>query len=530
MSSSTQQEGDGERFDVVIVGSGPVGSGVARELRDRAPKARVLLVEAGPAISEPRGRHVKTIVDDVQRKIAQVASQGPYQVEYEPLIGPPVSSGGRVPERPGLYVLGDRAIGADGTGMPAAAMSTNVGGMGAHWSCACPTPGGTEVIEFLPADEVAEEFDRARELLSVTADAFVGAPLSKEVQTALGGIYDNGRAQERQVQPMPLAIQVDHERRYWVGTDVILQEQSASAEFFELRTETVALRVVVDDDGRATGVLLRDRRDGTETIVQAQAVVVAGDALRSPQLLFASGIRPAALGRYLNDQPEVIDIVQLADELIPQDAQAAPAKPSGQVEQFSGVTWIPFDDDTFAMHGQIVQMDAGPVAIDTGKVWPGSIVGIGLFACKDIQSQDRVEFSEQETDWLGLPKMTIHYTLTDRDRANIAAMFEQADRIASALGRRLGDGPIELAAGSSLHYQGSVRMGAVDDGTSVCDTVGRVWGTKNVYVAGNGVIPTPTACNPTLTSVALGVRTARAIADDLTSAQTAAVGSTKADS
>jgi choline dehydrogenase-like flavoprotein len=69
--------------------------------------------------------------------------------------------------------------------------------------------------------------------------------------------------------------------------------------------------------------------------------------------------------------------------------------------------------------------------------------------------------------------------------------------------------------GSSLHYQGTVRMGAQDDGNSVCDRHSRVWGTQNLYVAGNGVIPTSTACNPTLTSVALAVIGAHEVAGQL---------------
>jgi choline dehydrogenase-like flavoprotein len=264
---------------------------------------------------------------------------------------------------------------------------------------------------------------------------------------------------------------------------------------------------VLVEDGRAVGVRLRDRATGSVSVVRAGYVVVAGDALRTPQLLFASGLRPRALGRYLNEHPQVSIIAEVHGLDGAEDGAGGDAVPSG-------VTWIPYEGERYPFHGMLTRIDPATVADADGSGRASNpLVSVHLFTAQEPRSGNRLEFSDTERDWIGMPAMTIHHTLDDADRVTLAEAAAEAMRLSKVLG-----GPAEgeavwvLPSGSSLHYQGTVRMGACDDGTSVCDRTGRVWGVDNLYVAGNGVIPTRSAANPTLTSVALSVIGARDIA------------------
>src|SRR5262249_41737080 len=156
-----------------------------------------------------------------------------------------------------------------------------------------------------------------------------------------------------------------------------------------LRPDTVCRRLVTDG-ARVTGAVLDDRaRDRSETIA-AGVIVVAADALRTPQLLWASDIRPAALGHYLNDQPQLIATV-----LGRRGGEGGPS-----------FLWVPFDDSGHPHHGQVMQLEATSLDLLDGSVRDQSghmPMVLSWFCRKEIRFEDRVEFSAGELDGYGLP-------------------------------------------------------------------------------------------------------------------------------
>lgn len=500
--------------DVAIVGSGPTGAAYARILSEEAPTASIAMFEVGPTVSDPPGAHVKNIADPDERAHAQLLSEGPDAQDDGERVGGIVKTAARR-ARPGTYLL-DSGYQVDGEdGLPVAAFSSNVGGMAAHWTGACPRPNDSERIAFLDAEGVLDELlSEGERLLGVTTGAFDASPHAPLVRGRLAAAADEGRDEHERVQRMPLAVhRRDDGQLVWSGSDVVLGEPTRANPNFALHDESLVTRLLIDD-GRAVGVQVTDLRSGESHQIRARFVVVAGDALRTPQLLWASGIRPDALGRYLNDQAQIVFAVRIRD-FVPAAGSEGEARTG--LSEYSGVTWVPFTDAE-PFHGQVMQLDASPVALaEDDPAAPGSIVGLGLFCAKDLQASDRVAFSDDAVDGYGMPAMTLHYTLSAADHATIDRAKAEIVRLGTAIGEPLDDRPFMMPLGASLHYQGTTRMGEADDGDSVCGPDSQVWGVPGLFVAGNGVIPTSTACNPTLTSVALSVRGARSIASALAS-------------
>jgi choline dehydrogenase-like flavoprotein len=489
--------------DVVIVGSGPAGATYARMITDDAPHATVLLVDAGPAITTPPGRHSSTIGDASDRIRAKAMSQGPFESDDETTDAS--ASDQELPglRGDGLFLLSDGN--ADTGDFPAASASSNVGGMGSHWACCCPPPNGTERIDFIAGRDLDRAYLQANRLLDVSAVRF-DTPVNRYVQAALGPLFNPGRSTDLAVQQMPVAGSLDGGRPVLHGPAVILHDiLERPGGNTTLLQNTRARRVLVDQ-GHARGVELEDVGTGRTATVRAKWVVVAADALRTPQLLYASGIKPPALGRHLNEHAMLTMMVELSrTDLEPSTStEGGYALTNGPFASAGdGITWIPFAGEGFPCSVQILHINPGTLppslrARTTGR----PVIAVAAFVAKDVGWDDRVKFSDTELDWAGLPKMSIHYRLTALDQSRIAASLSAVARIAS-IGSPLFDQAMSLPAGSSLHYQGTYRIGSANDGTNVCKPNSEVWEVANLFLAGNGLIPTETAANPTLTSVAL---------------------------
>ncbi|WP_159499910.1 GMC oxidoreductase [Microbacterium sp. 18062] len=488
--------------ELLIVGSGIMGAAVAAEVRRLRPHTRITMVEAGPLLGTVPAQHLHDVAEESERASYNANVAAGVQSMY---VG--AATAGHFSDRasaaPGLYAFG--ALGHRSDAMPAAASAWNVGGMGSRWTAACPTPWGSEIPTFISPAEWADDYDRTRRLLRVTTDRFGPTPAGSAVIDALTDAFGAVSAPGRGPQIMPMAVSGSSAgglRRTDPGR--IFPEIVAGSELFELIPDALARRILVDGD-RARGVEIADPTGATR-VVEASAVVVCADALRSPQLLFASGIRPPALGRYLNEHAFLTGRVFAEPGTL--GVGGVPIPRPG--EWMSDSLWLPHSGSAQPFHWQV---SVGPLYSDDLTDAVAMAVSISVYVPTTVRAESRIEFSDTETDAAGMPLAHIVYEYTDEDLALIERAREQQQRAFEAVGGAdaLAD-TLLLPPGSSLHYSGTVRMGAADDGTSVTDPEGRVWGVQGLYAAGNGVLPTAVVANVTPAGTVTAVRAGRSVA------------------
>ena len=458
--------------DVVIVGSGAGAAAVGGELARAG--LDVLLVEAGGAL-------------DSSRPGAHIQNTFPAEEQLETHYGPQVW-GDLVP-----FAHAKNRF----TAMRGALSIHSVGGMLSYWSHMCPVPDfETEGEPAVPAAEMQMLWQRALELLwadtSIEARGVRQARVLAAVRAGFPALPAG-----REVQQLAVAMRRNSQGQIeYAGADALLAPSPTGKTVRILEGHPV--RSIVLRGSRAVGLVAGNGRH--EVTVSAGAVVVAAGAVGTPQLLHASGVRPAALGRYLVDHTQLVSRVKLRDDLL----QGVPT------DDVPFSVWIPASSAR-EMHTQISRgwITSSPIlaGIDSRRT-----ADIGQFTGVDPNPDNRLAFSDQVEDGFGLPAVDVEFELSRADRDRAARMFADHYRVAETIA----DFGYALEAsfmppGTSLHLMGTHRMGALDDGTSVADSFGKVWGVDDLFVAGNGLISTRNSGNPTVNSVALALRVAQGV-------------------
>lgn len=442
--------------DVIIVGSGPLGTILARRLAEAG--RRVLVLEQGPPITQPPGSHLKEeprLQKDPDAYLAAVDAH----IHY---LNPD----------------------ADEDGLPGAYSTAAVGGQGTLWTANCPRASAAQRWDALTPAEWEAAYATAESILGVRDDQFSASTRQQRVAACLRPYL---AGMQREVIDQPMAGRCDDDGSVHFTSPQDILHASAAGDAIELRRGRVTS---LDHDGRRVGGVVVDG----ET-VGADAVVVAAGVFDTPRLLHAAGIRPRALGRYLTYHPLLVSQVVLAEDLyshesIPDDP------PRLQIPPTPSHPW-----------NTMVLRDFNPLppAAPDLDVPPNRLLELQLMCPVDIQAENRMTMGDDGS-------VRFHVPLAAADHDRMKAVREDANALGAHLGRfRSGCEPQWVGSPGFAHVMGGCRMGTVDDGTSVTDPAARVWGFENLYLATVGLIPTRVAVNPTLTAAALAIRTADAI-------------------
>ena len=292
----------------------------------------------------------------------------------------------------------------------------------------------------------------------------------------------------------------------------------------DLRPESHVIRVETDDQGLATGVTYIDA-DGLEQVQRARIVAVAGNAIETPRLLLnsAANLFPDGLANSSG---------QLGCNYMRHLTASVYAIFDRPVHMYRGETMAghiedeaPNDPSRGFVGGYYLQLLSLGVPFMAAFMDPGgwgreftsamegyeNMAGLWLVGEDMPQRTNRVTLNHDELDQYGQRVPNVHFD----DHPNDLAMREHAWHAGQALYESVGAlRTIRTPPYPATHNIGTARMSErPQDG--VVNAFGQTHDVPNLFVSDASQFTTGAAANPTLTIVALAIRQAEYITDQL---------------
>jgi len=294
---------------------------------------------------------------------------------------------------------------------------------------------------------------------------------------------------------------------------------------FELRPESMVVRINHDASGKATGVVYADA-NGVMHEQKARIVCVAGNSIESPRLLLnsASSMFPDGLANSSG---------QVGRNYMPHLTGAVYAIMPGEVNLHRGTQMAGIIRDesrhddrrgfvagyeletlpAFGMPGYPAYAKPGAWGREYARDIEAyrNVAGLWIVGEDLPQEINRVTLSDKVKDKNGMPVAHVH----KQDHANDKAMREHAWKQSTALYESLGARKVYTRMPfSSTHNLGTCRQSSKAS-TGVCNGFGQTHDVSNLFISDGSQFTTSAAENPTLTIVALAIRQAEYIRGEM---------------
>jgi choline dehydrogenase-like flavoprotein len=289
----------------------------------------------------------------------------------------------------------------------------------------------------------------------------------------------------------------------------------------------VVSQVDVGEDGNVSGVHYRTP-EGDDVLVTGTLYVIAANAIETPKLLLMSrneaapnGVANSSdqVGRNLCDHPwaRARGIANF-----PYGGSRGPNSVAGG----DNIRAVDTRGEYATYRFEVAHFVGNPATIAQGEIGNG-LVGKELWetvrhnAAHEVlvaalleqlpDPQNRVEPDWDNLDEIGLPRPKITYSVGDYTLDG----WEQAKPVFAEILGEVGVTDVQFSEPDGAgHLLATYRMGD-DPATSVTDSFGRAHDHPNLFLAGGGLFPTVGTANPTLTIVALALRAAEHIGNEL---------------
>lgn len=303
---------------------------------------------------------------------------------------------------------------------------------------------------------------------------------------------------------------------------------------FALLSDAVVSHVMVDNEGRASGVHYIDRTTHEHREARAKIVVLAASTLESTRILLNSTTR-----RYPNGLGNSMGVLghYLMDHFTLEGAGGIMAGLKSSVREPTGnpcgflipkYANVGSNRNKNFIRGYRFDGDGSQELYGQAYSTPGYGKSFREKVCKNIpyrygmmcqgetlpRYENYVTLDKEKKDAWGIPVLHISASYGENEYAMAKSMREDVISILDAL--KLEDvrlpGEKLSVFGKNIHECGTARMG-IDPKTSVLNRFNRLHDAKNVFVADGASFVTNSCYEPTLTIMAIATRAADYIAD-----------------